>query len=409
MTLSRIDRVLLGLCIAGAVIFLCAHPLKANQFGPQSDEGYYYHYSNLVVLKGNNAFKELALWYGASDEAHQHPAPLRAGYILLTAGLFKIFGPSYSLLGLISTVSFLLFLTVCFYYSRRHFGGDVALLLTLFLSSSPLMLGLSRRALLDSPVNFLWGVGVGLFLWLLSYPALWKYTLFILTLSFSITVKEMSVVLIPFFVLAGMWGRSKGRPVKTRQILGIIFIPAFVVLFFYAWVLGGLEPLRLAAAGVFKTHFDIQHSRLSPYAVYFCSGPWFRYLLDFLLLTPLVTILFIGYCFVFACEREAGDWKQKYFLGYFVFIYAVMSSLAHSKVVRVMVNLEMVMALFAVFMLMRLSARYPPERRKIWLLYTVFAVFLFNMEGFLRLFYFSGLLDPISYHLLVLRGFIPSH
>ena len=122
-----------------------------------------------------------------------------------------------------------------------------------------------------------------------------------------------------------------------------------------------------------------------------------------------MTLLFIGYCFVLICERGAGDWKQKYFLGYFVFIYAMMSSLAYSKVVRVMVNLEMVMALFAVFMLMRLSARYPLERRKIWFLYTVFAVFLFNIEGFLRLFYFSGLLDPISYHLLALRGFIPSH
>ena len=406
MILSRTGRVFLGLCIAGAVIFLCSHPLKANQFGPQSDEGYYYHYSNLVVQKGNNAFKELALWYSASDEARKHPAPSRTGYILLTAGLFKIFGPSYFLLGLVSTVSFLLFLAVCFYYSRKHFGRDVALLLTLFLSSSPLMLGLSRRALLDSPINFLWGLAVWLFLDLLSYPALWKYALFILTLCFSMTVKEMSVVLIPFFVLAGAWGRFKGRPIKVWQILGIIFIPVFVVLFFDAGVLGGLEPLRLAATGGFKTHFYIQPS---PYAAYFCSGPWFRYVMDFLLLTPLVTILFIGYCFVFVCERGAGDWKQKYFLGYFVFIYAVMSSLMHSKVVRVVVNLEMVMALFAVFMLMRLSARYPLERRKTWLLYTAFAVFLFNMEGFLRLFYFSGLLDPISYHLLALRGFIPSH
>jgi len=407
MIFSRIDRVLLSLCIAGSIIFLCSHPLKADQFGPQSDEGYYYHYSNLVVQKGNKAFKELALWYATSNEAHKHPAPLRAGYILLTAGLFKIFGPSYSLLGLVSTASFLLFLAVCFYYSRKHFGWDIALLFTLFLSSSPLMLGLSRRALLDSPINFLWGLAVWLFLDLLSYPALWKYALFILTLCFSITVKEMSVVLIPFFVLTGVWGCFKGRPVKVWQILGLIFIPAFVVLFFYAWVLGGLEPLRLVAIGVFKTHFDVQHP--NPYAVYFCSGPWFRYVLDFLLLIPVVTLLFIGYCFVFVCEREAVDWKQKYFLAYFVFIYAVMNSLVNSKVVRVVVNLEMVMALFAVFMLMRLSMRYPAEKRKMGLLFMAFAIFVVNLDGFLRLFYFSGLLDPISYHLLVLRSFIPSH
>ena len=41
-----------------------------------------------------------------------------------------------------------------------------------------------------------------------------------------------------------------------------------------------------------------------------------------------------------------------YFLLYFVYVYRVLSCLAHSKVVRYVVNLEMVMALFAVLMLM---------------------------------------------------------
>lgn len=407
MTLSRIDRYLFGFLIAGVVIFLCAHPLKENQFGPQSDEGYYYHYAQMVAQKGNSAFTDLIGWYAGSDEARKHPTPLRAGYILLAAGLFKIYGPSYSLLALASMAFFLSFLAMCFYYSRRHFGLDIALIFTFFLSVSPLMLGLSRRALLDSPINFLWGSAAWLFLDFLSRRSGWKYAFFILVLCLSITVKEMSVVLIPFFVSAGLWARWKGMPVKVWEILGIVLIPTLVVLFFYTWVLGGTGPLWLAVQGIARTHFDIRYPNL--YAIDFCSGPWFRYLLDFLLLTPVVTLFFIGYCFMLLCERGVGDWKQKYFLGYFIFVYAVLSSLAHSKIVRVAVNLEMVMALFTVFMLTRWLMPCPSHRRKVWLLYAALAIFLFNVDGFLRLFYFSGLLDPITYNLLVLRGFIPAH
>ena len=114
MTLSLPYRIVLLFLIISSISFLIVNPLKQSQYGIQSDEGYYYSYTLFVQYQGVDAFRDLVKWYDSSLDSQQHPLPIRAGYLLLTAKLFDIFGPSYSVLGACSTVSFLLFLCVCF-------------------------------------------------------------------------------------------------------------------------------------------------------------------------------------------------------------------------------------------------------------------------------------------------------
>ena len=407
MVLSPVYRWVIFTLVLGVVLFLSLNPLRESQFGPSSDEGYYCKYASLVVHQGQRGFNDLISWYASSDKARMHPAPVRVGYILLTAFLFKLFGvESFGVLGLISTLSFILFLYVCFYYVRKYFDLDTALLTVLLLASSPLMLGLSRRALVDSPVNLLWGLAVWLFLDVLSKPKGFSYIFFLITLLVAITFKETSLILIPFFVLAGIIGRRKGAVIKTFQIWGVVICPLVFIFLFYGWVYGGLGPLKAAAMAIAKTHFSSNYP--NPYAIYYCSGPWFKYLLDFLLLTPIVTLLFIGYAGYLCVHRTALDFKKTYFMLYFVYVYGVLSSLAHTKVVRFVVNLEMVMGLFAVLMLVEVLKGLGDQKRKRWLVYAAVGIFLYNWLTFVGLFYKGSLLDPISRHLLVFRHFIPA-
>lgn len=407
MVLSPAYRWAIVALVFVVVSFLFLNPLQKSQFGsPSSDESYYCQYASLVVHKGEKAFHGLVSWYASSDEARMHPAPVRVGYILLSALLFKLFGvESFSILGWVSTISFILFLYVCFYYARKHFDLDTALLTVLFLASSPLMLGLSRRALVDSPVNLLWGLAVWLFLDVLSKPNRFSYTCFLMTLFIAITFKETSLILIPFFVMAGIIGRRKGAAIKTFQIWGIIICPLIFIFLFYGWIYGGAGALKVAVMALAKTHFSSHYP--NPYAIYYCSGPWFRYLLDFLLLTPIVTLLFIGYVGYLYVHRMALDFKKMYFMLYFVYVYGILSSLAHSKVVRFVVNLEMVMGLFAVLMLAEVFKGLDEQKRQRWLVYAAVGIFLYNWSSFVDLFYRQPLLDPISCHLLMLRHFIP--
>ena len=406
MVLSPVYRWVILTLVLGVVLFLCLNPLRESQFGPSSDEGYYYKYASLVVHQGHGAFNDLISWYASSNQARMHPAPIRVGYILLSAFLFKLFGvENFGILGLISTLSFILFLYVCFYYVRKYFDLDTALLAVLFLASSPLMLGLSRRALVDSPVNLLWGLAVWLFLDVLIKPNRFSYVYFLIILFAAITFKETSIILIPFFVMAGIIGRRKGATIKTFQIWGILICPLIFIFLFYGWVYGGLGPLRAAVIAIAKTHFSSHYP--NPYAIYYCSGPWFKYVLDFLLLTPIVTLLFIGYAGYLCVHRMALDFKKTYFMLYFVYVYGILSSLPHTKVGRFVVNLEMVMGLFAVLMLVEVSKRLDDRKRQRWLVYSAVGIFLYNCVSFVNLFYNVSLLDPISHHLLVLRHFIP--
>jgi len=406
MVFSAAYRYSILILIAGIILFLSLHPLPGSFFGPKADEGYYYKYSSLVLHKGQPAFGELISWYASSNEARLHPAPVRVGYILLCAFLFKFsHHPSIAILAFISTISFFLFLYVCFYYVRKYFDLDKALLTVLFLASSPLMMGLSRRALVDSPANLLWGLTVWLFLDVLLKPRRSSYICFLITLIVAITFKEASLILIPFFVMAGIVGRRHGAAISVPQIFGIMIYPIAFLVLFYGWIYGGVGVFKSAFMAIAKTHFA--HDHASRYAVDYCSGPWFRYLLDFLLITPIVTLLFIGYTGYLCVQRKALDFIKTYLLLYFVYVYGVLSSLAHSKVVRYVVNLEMVMALFAVLMLMELFNGLDLSRKKFFVFFVAFEIFIFNWFSFVDLFYKNSLLDPISSYLLSARHFIP--
>jgi len=396
-------RFLYVFCFFLSVLFLCLHPLSENQFGTQSDEGYYYSYSKTISQNGVGSFHNLIHWYASSEQARKHPNPFRVGYLLLTSTLFKFFGPSYSLLGMVSLISFLIFLGVCFYFARKHFGIDVALMFVLLLSASPLMLGMSRRGLVDSSNNLLWGLAVWLFLDFLDKGSLFKYLLFLMSFFLCLVFKEISIVLLPFFIIFSFWGRhAYGIKISNGQIMGIILWPLLALGCMYGIVLGGWSDLGVLATSLFKTHYQ----SANPYALYYSSGPWYRYIVDFILLSPVTTLLCIGYVFYLFLNPPA-NWKKTYFLCYFIIVYSLLSSFQHSKVVRFAINLDMVMCLFSVFMVFELFRRLESQQREKWLLFALVIIFAVNFKSFLNIFYFPSLLDPISANLLSLQWFIP--
>lgn len=395
--------VIIGL-ISAALLFLCSHQLKEDQFSPESDEGYYFHYAKVISEKGIAGFPELINWYASSEKARFHPTPSRAGYTLFTACLFKITGPSYTTLGTFSLISFLLFLFFSFYFSQKHFNTDTALFLTLLLSSSPLMLAMSRRALTDSVMNLMWGVTVWIFLDFLLAPRKKSYFIFLLCFSLSIMIKESTLVLLPFFLIAALIHKYayKGE-ISWPCIIGTALWPILIVISLYFVILSGGGNFVVAVKSVLTTHFEAHHS--NPYAIKYSSGPWFRYLVDFLLLSPISTLLFVGYSTHILITRKF-QWKTTYFLLYFLIVYGILNSLGHSKVVRFVINLDMVISLFTVLALYELLGHQDQRIRDKRLVSCLTIIFFINFFTFTNFFYIDGLLDPISYHLLVLRHFI---
>jgi len=390
-----------------SVLFLFSHPLDEKQFSTTADEGYYFRYASLISEEGIAVYPKLIADYAHNEKTRFYPAPSRIGYLLPAALLFKMFGPSYSLLAGISLFSFLSFLIVFFYFCRKHFGNNIAVFSTVLLSSSPLLLAMSRRALTDSTANLTWGLTAWLFLDYLVHRKQNTYSALILSLACAILIKESSLVLFPFlFITTLVYNSFHGqKKVKLICLGGIFLWPVIIVLTAFLLTLGGPAQFLQAIQGILLTHFNSPLS--NPYNL-FSTGPWYRYIVDFLLLSPVTTLLFIGYAFYLVAIRS-NDWKKIYFLLYFILVYGFSNLLQYSKVIRFVMNLDMVICLFSVLALYELFGGQNQGKGEKYLRISCLIIFFINFYTFLTMFYIGGLYDPISYHLLALRKFILPH
>lgn len=371
-------------------------------FGQYSDEGYYYSYAAMMKDKGTSSVPFLFNWYSGSAHARLHPSPMRIGYTFLMGALFKIHGPSTKMMDFTSLASFLLLLLVCYYYAKKYFDPDTALLFVLLLGYSPLMVGLTMRGLIDSEVNLLWGLQVWLFYDYLTAPKRWKYVATLLLLTYSILFKESAVFFIPFMLVSALWLRRQA----FAAVFKMVSLSVLIILLIYTLLLqsaGGIWIFRLIGDLV-GTH--LVESVQSDYAYFYCSGAWFKYLLDFFLVNPFIILLMFACLGYMAAKPKLLDEKIKYLLSYFIFFYAALSALPHSKVIRCVENLEMVAILLAAIYLLEAFKPKESPRGRLLLIICVLGILTYNFYSFLTIFYATKLLDPLSYHLLALRHLI---
>ncbi|KPK41388.1 MAG: hypothetical protein AMJ78_05675 [Omnitrophica WOR_2 bacterium SM23_29] len=375
-----------------------------NNFFTAADEGFYFTFARLIRENGIAHFPALAKNYVSDKEVQIYPTPLRVGHILSTALWFRLFPNTYVSLARFSFFCFILFLVVSFYFARRNFGSDIAYLLVLLLSSSPLIMAMGRRALSDSYGNFLCGLTIWLFLDFLRRENKIKYFIFLIVYSLTVTVRESSVALLLFFVgFFLIYKHVYKRSISNTYLLGIILLPVFLVGTSYVILFGGVGSFIGLLREAVPLHFGTPPSS---YSLLYCTGPWYRFIVDFLLLTPITTLLFIGY-FSYMLLTRKFEWRITYFMAYFTTIFILFSILKYDKVVRFVINLETVIALFSVTALYELF-RQRNEKRQINLVFiTTVVIFLINYLSFIDIFLFNGVYDPISYPLLVIRKFIP--
>ncbi|MDD2927722.1 MAG: hypothetical protein PHE30_02610, partial [Candidatus Omnitrophica bacterium] len=140
------------------------------------------------------------------------------------------------------------------------------------------------------------------------------------------------------------------------------------------------------------------------YASLFCSGPWYRYLVDFMLLSPWVVILTIGFIFSFFLKREEDE-LALYFIFVFLLTFVVFSIFL--KNVRYMIILDTPMRLFSLLMLNKIAQRIYPRRAMKLTFVLVIILAFFDCLNFYYLFIGEGIHDPTSFFLLKARQFIP--
>lgn len=401
------DRTGAFVFLALFILFLVLNPLGEDKFFPPSDEGYYRQYAQQLLDQGPKGLRDLVEWYAGSLEARSHPAPIRFGYLTVVAILFHIFGASYTVMGNVATVAFLLFLAVNFYFLRKYVPLDHALATVILLASSPLFLNLSRRALIDVPVALFWSWALWLVYEIIERgSSLKRSVLLSIVLWAALSVRESALILIAaicFFTVAARLFRYIR---SLREVLVPIFSAVALYMLSLLLILGDSQAFLRGFTAIFSTHSSL--SSHSEYAFDYCSGPWFRYLLDFLLLIPVEVILACGFAF-YVLAQKPRDRFYIFWLALFAIIYALFNTMPHSKILRQVATLELPLAMFAAGAVFVLFDQVPIRRSILHFKPLVIIIIMswLNFSYFIKIFYVTFLEDPISHQLLLIHHFIP--
>jgi len=303
------------------------HPkAKFDQVG--FDEGLYRQYVNQLSVAGLSSYPDIVDRYIEVQKGLTGSIlpPLRFLYIFTAYLWHQIFGTE-ALASLHAVASFFSILTLLLstVFAWRLKGPACALAVAALLSVAPTQIHMSQHALVDGFFTF-WALFVLWMLWEnLRAPRNWLFlTFYSLGLCLMVLTKENAFfvfVAISVIIVANRWLQfgTVTRELLLCTVAGPLL--GFVVLVFLA---GGLETLRTSYQLSVSKNYQLT------YAIMTGDGPWYRYLVDLLLVSPLVLLLALGSSF--RLERA-----QKPELFVFTFIaasYLVMCNIKYGMNLR---------------------------------------------------------------------------
>ena len=303
------------------------HPAaKFNQIG--FDEGLYRTYVNQLIATGLTSYPEIVDHYIEVQKTLPGSIlpPVRFLYIFTAYLWHQLFGTeALSALHAVASFFSILTLLLATFFAWRMKGPACALAIAALMSFAPTQIHMSQHALVDGFFTF-WAL---LCLWLLwenlraphKWPLLVAYTLGLALLvltkenAFFVFVALMAIVALNHWFQFGTVTRELLLCSVAGPLLGL------VVLVFLA---GGLETLRATY------QLSVSKNYTLTYAILTGDGPWHRYLVDLLLVSPLVLLLALGSAF-----RLDRTQKPELFLFFFIAAsYLVMCNIKYGMNLR---------------------------------------------------------------------------
>ena len=303
------------------------HPTAGfNQIG--FDEGLYRNYVNQLISAGLTSYPDIVDRYIEVQKTLTGSIlpPLRFLFIFSAYAWHQIFGTE-ALAALHAVASFFSILTLLLstLFAWRLKGPAWAIAVAALMSFAPTQIHMSQHALVDGFFTF-WAL---LCLWLLwenlraPHHALFLVA-YTLALSLMVLTKENAFFVFVALMAIIVLNRWLQFGVVTRELLLCSVagpLLGFVVLIFLS---GGLETLRTSYQLSVGKNYQLA------YAIMTGDGPWQRYLVDLLLVSPVVLLLAIGAAF-----RLDRSQKPELFLFSFIAVsYLVMCNIKYGMNLR---------------------------------------------------------------------------
>src|SRR2546421_2696599 len=292
------------------------------------DEGLYREYVNAVSRDGLTSYPDIVEGY--IDVQKKLPGsilpPLRFLYIFTAYTWHSLFG-SEALEALYQVAAFFSILTLALatFFVWRVRGPTWAIAIAALMAVAPTQLHMSQHALVDGFFTF-WAT---LVLWLfwenLKAPRDWRWLVgYIVALALLALTKENSFfvwIALVVLLITNRWLQfgTVTRELVIATILGPLL--GVVVLIFLA---GGIDTFIQSYQLSVGKNFQLA------YAILTGDGPWYRYLVDLLLVSPLLLVLALGTFF-----RLNRAMKPELFMSIFIAAsYLVMCNVKYGMNLR---------------------------------------------------------------------------
>ena len=279
------------------------HPTpKFQNFG--FDEKLYRGYVSVLMLRGIGVYPQLGRQY-LKEQADRDTAilpPTRFFYIGAAYAWHLLWGtgPLKSLCAISSLCSMLL-LGLSARFAWRLGGGAIALCVTALMAVAPTQIHMSQHALIDGVFAF-WAT---LSLWLLwenlQRPNRWPWLVaYGFALAAMVLTKEnaMFAYLAILAVLAANHWLRFGQFTSNLALATLLgpFLGVVVLVILCGGLGTTIEIYRLL----------VSKASVLEYAIVTGDGPWYRYLVDLMVVSPVVLVLAIGAIFRLRMTERAG-------------------------------------------------------------------------------------------------------
>src|SRR5438477_2234799 len=303
------------------------HPQPASeQLG--FDEALYRDYADKLIRFGLISYPEIIERYREKQQTLTGSIlpPVRFLYIFFAYLWHELFGSeTLACLKNVSAVFSMFTLLLATLFTALLGGFCYAIGVGALMAFAPTQLHMSQHALVDGFFTF-WATLVLWSLWEnLRAPKDWRWLLlYTVALTATILTKENAFfvwVAVVAILIANHW--LKFGTVTRELLLATVVGPTLGVVLL-GMLAGGAEPLIATYQLSVSKNYELR------YAILTGDGPWYRYLVDLMLVSPIVLLLAIGS--VFNLRRAL---KAEWF--FFIFIaasYLVMCNIKYGMNLR---------------------------------------------------------------------------
>ena len=310
------------------LVGICLRWGAATGFQPADPEEIFYgRYVELIAQKGIGAYPDLVEQYLVVPP--QLPTilpPLRVGPILGAVAIRSITGADApSSLNREAAAYSILLLPLALLAARRLAGPRIALATLAFLAVAPTQLFAARHGFLDVVLAF-WVLAAFWALWECLQKPVAREPLVVLGFAVAMLVLTretwwiaVSGLLVPLalnrWLKFGTWHRNIAVALGIGVILGVAFL---------ALTCGGVDRV---IAGYQRSLFAAAQF---PYTIATADGPWYRYLFDLTIVSPLIVLLAIT-----MVVRLNGETRPQLFAAlFFAVSYILMAAMPYGANLR---------------------------------------------------------------------------